>query len=93
MNVKQLKELLNKHPDDMEIYICDGNFNISRPDNDLFLMSGETVKSGLVLFINDEYCDEDFNFHDDKEKHSFKNINRLDDGPKYDSVLVTIKLA
>lgn len=92
MNVKQLKDLLNNHPDDMEIYICDGNLDISKPDNDLFLMSSDVVKNGLILFINDEYNDEDFNFLEDKEKLLFKNIQRLDDGPKSNSILLTLNI-
>lgn len=92
MNVKQLKELLNHHPDDMELYICDGNLDISKPDNDLFLMSGD-AKNGLALFINDEYSDEDFNLLEDKNLHNFKKIERLDAGPAMDSILVTIPIS
>lgn len=79
MNVKQLKDLLNNHPDDMEIRVWNLDL-VFKPDDDLFLMSGNIVNSQLLLTINNQYEHENFRFLTDEtdECHNFKSIELLE---------------
>ena len=81
MKIKQLKQLIDKYSDDIDVFIVDGNgaqvYNI---DEDLFLLAGEKLNGLAIISDGDEYLNPIFEFFpSEKREKIYQNMFRIDD--------------